>query len=358
MAEKAGNKRWQEMGNSNSTGNVSLERLAQHFEAFNRSEGKSPRTVAGYSHILKYFGDYLSEQGLSNRLEDLNILVVRDFVLYLQTKPKWHNHPNRTPGGSLTAQSVQSYVRSLRPFFSWLHRERYTQQNILATLRLPKAPIKVVEILTDEEAARILNCIDAGNCSGSRDAAMLVTFLDSGLRLSELIGLTMGDTHLDEGYVKVMGKGAKERIVPIGTLAQKSLQRYIFHFRDESFDRPDDNLFLTLEGKPMSGNSVKLIMARIAKKSGVERLHAHLCRHTFATNYLVNGGDIFSLQQILGHTSLEMVRRYVTLASAHVRVQHRKFSPMDKIDFRKFRSGGTDPKRKSEKHRTVCHSAH
>jgi integrase/recombinase XerD len=148
MVAEARNKRWQKMGNSN--GNVSLERLAQHFEAFNRSEGKSPRTVEGYSRILKYFGAYLLEQGLPNHLEDLNILAVRDFVLYLQTKQRWHNHPNRTPGGNLTAQSVQSYVRSLRPFFSWLHRERYTEENILATLKPPRAPLKLVEILTDQ----------------------------------------------------------------------------------------------------------------------------------------------------------------------------------------------------------------
>ncbi len=243
MAAKARNERSPELENSSSTGNVSLERLAQHFEAFNRSEGKSSRTVEGYSRILKYFGDYLREQGLPDRLKDLNILVVRDFVLYLQTKPKWHNHPNKSPEGNLTAQSVQSYIRSLRPFFSWLHREGYTEENILAPLKPPKAPSKVVEILKDEEVARILNCIDTGNCSGSRDTAMLVTFLDSGLRLSELIGLTMGDTHLDEGYVKVMGKGAKERIVPIGTFTQKSLQRYIYHFRgdnDAAFRLLDD----------------------------------------------------------------------------------------------------------------------
>jgi integrase/recombinase XerC/integrase/recombinase XerD len=82
----------------------------------------------------------------------------------------------------------------------------------------------------------------------------------------------------------------------------------------------------------MSKNSVGLIFSRLARKSGIRRFHAHLCRHTFATNYLLNGGDVFSLQQILGHTSLEMVRRYVTLASSQVRVQHRKFSPMDRMN--------------------------
>jgi len=89
----------------------------------------------------------------------------------------------------------------------------------------------------------------------------------------------------------------------------------------------------------MSGNAIKQLLERVGRRSGVPRLHPHLCRHTFATNYLINGGDVFSLQQILGHTTLEMVRRYVTLASAQVRVQHRKFSPMDRMHLGRVRLG-------------------
>lgn len=160
----------------------------------------------------------------------------------------------------------------------------------------------------------------------------MITLLDTGLRLSEVAGLRMADAHIDEGYLKVMGKGAKERIVPIGSVAQKILLRYIYHFRSARLAAEDDRVFLTLEGRAMSDDAVQLMIRRLAQKSGVRRLHAHLCRHTFATNYLVNGGDVFTLQQILGHTTLEMVKRYVNLASAHVRVQHRKFSPMDRIN--------------------------
>ena len=160
------------------------------------------------------------------------------------------------------------------------------------------------------------------------------------LRLSELIGLKFDDAHIDQGYLKVMGKGAKERVVPIGSVAEKALQRYLFHFRPEPFFEDQDNFFLTLDGRPMSINSMQTLFSRLAKKSGVKRFHAHLCRHTFATNYLINGGDVFSLQQILGHTSLEMVRRYVNLASAQVRVQHRKFSPMDRMNYGRVKSGG------------------
>jgi len=204
-------------------------------------------------------------------------------------------------------------VRGLRAFFSWLHREGYTEENLLAELRPPKAPHKVVDVLTEEEVAQIMACLDPDTASGSRDSAMLITFLDCGVRLSELTSLHLTDARIDQACLKVMGKGAKERIVPIGRVAQKALQRYVFHFRPEPFFEDQDYLFLTLDGKPMSPNAVKLVFARLAQRSGVKRLHVHLCRHTFATNYLVNGGNVFFLQQILGHTSLDMVRRYVTV---------------------------------------------
>jgi site-specific recombinase XerD len=129
-----------------------------------------------------------------------------------------------------------------------------------------------------------------------------------------------------------LGKGGKERIVPFGMSVQKAILRYVLYFRPETINPTIKNLFLTLDGRPLTKNSVKMIFQRMAVKSGVKRLHPHLCRHTFATNYLINGGDVFSLQQILGHTTLEMVRRYVTLASTHVNVQHRKFSPMDRLN--------------------------
>jgi len=336
MVVRAKNRRWQELEKDN----IPLERLAQHFEAYNRSEGKSPATVEWYRRVLTYFGNYLNDNNLPDTLGDLSLFTVRDFVLYLQTKTKWSGHPYvPTPKGNLAAISVQTYVRSLRAFFSWLHREGYTEENILADLKPPKAPQKLAKVLTDEEIRRILACLHPDTATGCRDTAIIITFLDTGLRLSELANLKLADAQVDQSYLKVMGKGSKERIVPIGGLAQKVLLRYIYHFRSEPLSTGEDTVFLTLEGRSMSSNAIKMIFERIAEKSGVNRFHAHLCRHTFATNYLINGGDVFSLQQILGHTSLEMVRRYVTLASAQVRVQHRKYSPMDRMNLGSVKLG-------------------
>jgi site-specific recombinase XerD len=329
------NQRWEELDRLS----IPLEQLIRHYEVYNRSEGKSPRTVSWYTDCLSTFFRFLQNRGNLVTLADTGIGEAREFILYLQQKRKWDNSETiRTRDENLSPYTIQGYVRSLRAFYSWLYREGYTEDNELITLRVPKAPKKLVVILTEEEIQRVLSCLVIKTEVGIRNKALLMTLLDTGLRCFELVNLTIGDADLERGYLKVMGKGGKERIVPIGSSVQKILQRYIYHFRPEPSHLMVDNVFLTIEGKPLTINGVKLLFRRLAKKSGVKRLHVHLCRHTFATNYLINGGDVFSLQQILGHSTLEMVRHYVTLAASQVTVQHRKFSPMDHMEFGKRRS--------------------
>ncbi len=132
-----------------------------------------------------------------------------------------------------------------------------------------------------------------------------------------------------------MGKGSKERIVPIGKYIQMTLWSYIDKVRPEPINPDYNNLFLTQAGKPITENTSLMVFSRLARSSGVERLHAHLCRHTFAINYLLNGGDIFSLREILGHTTLEMVNHYLHFTSSQITAQHRKYSPMDRLHFQK-----------------------
>jgi site-specific recombinase XerD len=158
--------------------------------------------------------------------------------------------------------------------------------------------------------------------------------LDTGLRVGELINLKMDDVHMDEGYLKVMGKGKKERIVPMGNNAQKALQRYLFRFRPKPMNSTNNNVFLSIINKSLTENGMKLMFTRLSQRSGVCRLHAHLCRHTFATRFLENGGDVFTLQQILGHSTLEVVRHYVNLASNHIVMQHQKYSLLDRLNLR------------------------
>lgn len=325
----ARNWRWEKMEKAS----IQLSVLVRHFELYNKTEGKSPNTIDWYNQTLKQFGRFLIEKKKSSRLAELGETEVREFIAYLQERRKWQDNPYvLNHKGKLAAISIQTYVRALRAFFNWLYKEGYTSENMLARLKPPKAPTRVFEVLTKEEIGSILGNIDINAASGARDYAILMLLLDAGLRCSELRNVELKDVNIEGGYIKVMGKGNKERIVPFGTSVQKALLRYVLHFRPEPFNPAIQNFFLTLDGKPLTKNSVRMIFRRIGQRSGVRRLHPHLCRHTFATDYLINGGDVFSLQQILGHTTLEMVGKYVSLASTHVAIQHRKYSPMDRIN--------------------------
>jgi len=321
------------MGNDKLT----LDKLLTYYQASLHAEGKSAKTVEWYIAILDTFYRYLEDSMVPPELDELTINTVRGYILYLQKKPRFQNHPFlRETGEYLSPRTVQCHVRSLKAFFSWLHREGFTDENRLQKLKLPKAPRTVIEPLRSDEISRILGATSKVTSAAIRDHAIVITLLDTGLRASELMNLKLEDAHIEQRSLKVMGKGNKERVVPIGTVAQKALLRYIYHSRPESNNV--DYLFLTLDGYHLGINGLKLMLSRLAARSGVERLHAHLCRHTFAVNYLLNGGDVFSLQQILGHSSLDMVRNYLTLTSSDVKNQHHRFSPMDRMNLRRSRS--------------------
>lgn len=310
--------------------------LIGYYETCNRSEGRSPKTISWYTANLRQFHRYLQARHLSDEIADIDVQLLREYVLYLLKKNKYAHHPC-TPERPepISAATVHGHVRTLRAFFSWLAREALTEDNIGKGLKPPKVPRKVVSVLSDEEIGAIMRTLNPAAPCDARNQTMFMILLDTGLRIHELISLKMDDAHLDEGFLKVMGKGQKERIVPIGNNAQRALQRYLFRFRPEAAHLGIENVFLSGSGLPLTENGVKLMFARLARRSGVTRLHAHLCRHTFATRFLMNGGDVFSLQRILGHSTLEMVGRYVNLASSHVAVQHRRFSPLDRMSMSK-----------------------
>lgn len=314
----------------------SLSNLISYYELCNKSEGKSQKTVTWYTANLRQFHHYLQARHLSDSVDDIDLQVLREYVLYLLKRNKFAHHPYAPQKQeSISAATVYGHVRTLRAFFSWLVREGLTENDLGSSLKLPKVSREIVSTLSDEEITSILSALNPTNPCDARNQTILMILLDTGLRIGELIGLRMDDLHLDQGFLKVMGKGRKERIVPIGNNAQRALQRYLFRYRPEPVHLGIENVFLSTLGTPLTENSVKLMFGRLAQRSGVNRLHAHLCRHTFATRFLTNGGDIFTLQQILGHSTLEMVRHYVNLASSDIVIQHRRFSPLDRLNFQK-----------------------
>ena len=312
---------------------LELATLFHHYEVHNRSEGKSARTVEWYGQVLELFQKWMVSEGKSTFLEDIGENEVREFTLHLQGR--------RGLWGLASSHTVNNRVRALRAFFSWLHRQGYTEENKLKGVRPPKVQSKVIDILTDSEIADVFAALNTGALSGARSAAIFSLMLDTGLRLSEVVSLKFRDVHLEERYVKVLGKGNKERIVAFGLACHRSLIQYAYHFREESDEVEAEEFILCVDGYPMSSDGLRSLIERISQSSGVPRMHPHLLRHTYATRFLLNGGDVFLLKQNLGHTTLAMVEKYVHLASQMAAIASQEFSPLDRFEYPRGRRTGS-----------------
>ena len=308
-------------------GKMELAELAKQFELHNRSDGKSEKTVRWYNQSLGLFQNWLSGEGMSTRLRDLGEEEVRHFIIHLQGR-------KGVRGDVASSHTVNNRVRALRAFFAWLHRREYAECNRLEKLRPPKVRQKEIEILTDDEIERIFSCLDPDTELGSRNTAIFSLMLDTGLRLSEAVTLRYADVHLEDQYVKVLGKGDKERIVAFGANCRRSLADYERLYRTKTPERKADVFFLCMNGCPMTSDALRSLTTRLSRSAGVSRLHPHLLRHTYATRFLLNGGDVFLLKQNLGHTTLAMVEKYVHIANRMAAQVSQEFSPMDRFEMR------------------------
>ena len=263
---------------------------------------------------------------------------MRSFVLHLQQTP------GRT-GKPLSSHSINNRVRALRAFFSWMAKKGFTETNRLRDMRPPKTVGRVIEPLKEAEINAILGSINAATALGARNYALISLMLDTGLRLSETANLKVDDVHLEDRYVKVLGKGSKERFVAFGAACQRSLIDYSMHYRVEPAHDRIVEFFLGIDGYQLSPAGVKSFITRLGRSSGVPRLHPHLLRHTYATSFLINGGDAFLLKQNLGHSTLSMVENYLHIASRIAAVRSQSFSPLDRLNVqkdRRFRHGFRD----------------
>jgi site-specific recombinase XerD len=182
---------------------------------------------------------------------------------------------------------------------------------------------------TEAELRALLAQPDQKTNEGYRDYVMMATMLDTALRVSEMCGLAVSDVDLDNGYLRVMGKGAKERYVPIGHRLMKLLLKYKLHHRSHACT---DKFFVTRDGRPINKKRVETIVRKYVNRAGIKtRCSPHTFRNTSAVLYLRNDGDTFSLQKKLGHSSLTMTRRYSELADADVRRKHLIASPLDRL---------------------------
>lgn len=311
-----------------------LANVLQGYRLCAQAEGKSRKTILVVVESASYLERFLHSEGLTTDVTAITPNEIRAFVLYLQRKRRFSGHPlAKAQDDGLSPTTINSYLRAIRAFWSWLLREEIIIENPFSRVKIPRAPRKVVNTFSESQLQSILNTIDTSRTSGFRDYVIMLTLLDTGLRVSELTGLRLDDLRLEEGLLKVVGKGGKERLIPIGRGVKQLLWRYITSFRPEPTKVNCQYVFLTHDGRPLTGKRIGYRIAaygRRAELSGV-RCSPHTLRHTAAVSFLRNGGDVFSLQRLLGHSTLAMTRHYCELADVDVKRAHSKASPVDNL---------------------------
>lgn len=291
---------------------MTLQAAVHDFLIEQHIRGNTPKTIRYYTLCLSLFSRFVGDGAV---LQGVDSSILKSYYMYLV-------------GRELSSTTVQTYFRAIRAFFSWCYREELIAENLPEKVRLPKAQRKTIDVLTDSEIRQLYNSFNLRHTLQLRNCCICTLMLDSGLRLNEVVTLTLDRLRIPEGYAIVDGKGGKQRVVPLGYHSRRLLLRYLAR-RPGSIQ--NSAVFLQNNLTPVTDNTLRLLFRRLKKKAGIPRLRAHLLRHTFATRYLENGGDLYTLQQILGHTSLEMVKRYVHFTPRKTQSTFVKYSPLDSL---------------------------
>ncbi|MGJ4804950.1 tyrosine recombinase XerC [Luteimonas sp. SDU82] len=258
----------------------------------------SPHTLDGYRRDLEALSAWAEAQAGVIALGEAD---VRAFIAAEHRR-------------GLSPKSLQRRLSAVRGFYQWLLRHERIAANPAAGVRAPKAPRKLPQVLDADEAKSLVE-VPTDAPLGLRDRAMLELFYSSGLRLSELCTLRWGDLHLEQGLVNVVGKGGKERIVPVGSFACEALREW----RRDSGGRDASPVFPGRGGKPISPRAVQMRMRLLAQRQGLfKRVHPHLLRHSFASHVLESSGDLRGVQELLGHADISTTQIYTHLDFVHL----------------------------------------
>lgn len=284
-------------------------------------EGLREASINNYRSILGYFIEYVGDLDL----KDVNRQLIKDYIAYISEKPA-QRHFAHEPSGQLSRTTLRTYMTHVRSFFNYLYMEEYMDDKVFERIKIPKDRRKEIEILMPEEIEKLWTYFRK-NESGVRYKAFMCLLLDTGIRRSEALALRVSDVRFQRGELLLpRTKNGHERVVPLGHLTKKELLRYINQWRYACTDG-SDALFTMEGGLAMTTDAVKSLFIRLSKHLG-RRVYPHLLRHTFATYYLLEFRDILALKQLLGHSDIAMVNKYLQLVN---RIEVKDRSIMDKI---------------------------
>jgi|TARA_R100000479_G_scaffold33554_2_gene13880 integrase/recombinase XerD len=278
--------------------------------------GLSANSIKNYSLDLKKLMKWLAETEINESPVSISEETIQQFIY--------------TIAKEMQPQSQSRVISGLRGFFNYLIFEEYRKTNPLELIESPKIARKLPDTLSTEEIDTLINVIDLGHPQGERNRAILETLYACGLRVSELTGLKISDLFFDEGFIKVSGKGDKERFVPIGGNTVKYINIYKNEVRIHIPIQPKakDTLFLNRRGNPLTRAMIFTIVKQLAEKAGIQKkVSPHTFRHSFATHLLENGADLRSIQQMLGHESITTTEIYTHIDTTHLTEVINKFHP-------------------------------
>jgi integrase/recombinase XerD len=294
---------------------TAVERDAERFLAFLVAErGLADHTVAAYRRDLRKYVAFLAARGIE-RPQDVDAGVVRAFVASISASTYG---PDATP---YRATSVARALSAVRSFHRFLVRESIVDRDATAEVVRPRLPRPLPHPLGVDEVGRLVEAPDLSTPSGLRDRAVLELLYGAGIRVSELTGLDVDDLDLNDGFVRVLGKGGKERDVPMGRHAQAALGAYLTRARPVlAGPRTRGAAFLNARGGRLTRQSCAALVARYATRAGLARhVSPHDLRHSFATHLLEGGADVRVVQELLGHASVATTQIYTLVTKEHLR---------------------------------------
>ncbi len=304
-----------------------MQQLVEDFLQYLRNErGQSEQTQKTYSALLGKFLSWAEQQGL-NDWGSVQLNHLTAFLLHEQQRALANQPENSSR--KLSTSTVYLEIAALRAFYRFCENEKLLPVNVAENLSLPRRWQRLPKALTNVEINRLLQPLPQETPDALCDQAVLELAYASGLRLSELCGLRLEQLHLEAGFINVIGKGNKERVVPAGRQAVAALQRYLDAGRPKRVNRlSPGTVFLTRRGTPFAPVTMWLRIKKRVRYSGIERnITPHMLRHSFATHLLEHGADLRVIQELLGHANISTTEIYTHVAQTRLRDVHRKFHP-------------------------------
>lgn len=291
-----------------------------HLEAFMHylanEKGLSKNTLDSYRRDLNQYIDYLQEKKLSP-LHQATREQIMSYLLSLREQGK-------------ASTTISRQIASLRSFYQFLIRRELISTDPTLLLETPKLERKLPQVLSIKEVDKLMTAPDSTTPLGQRDRAMLEVLYATGIRVSELINLTTDDCILDMGYIRCIGYGGKERIIPLGRLAKEQVEQYLVDGRNYLLKNKTEEkkLFLNHRGEALSRQGFWKIIKKYAQQAGInKKITPHTLRHSFATHLLENGADLRSVQEMLGHADLSSTQMYMQMTKTRMKDVYAKAHP-------------------------------